>query len=127
MRPVPPCSRRARRQKNRSALAARSHLRAARRPRRFRRRRKSRQLQNPAEAVVTVARDHQTIVVGVDTGGTFTDLVAIVRGELRVHKILSTPADPADAVIRGLTEMLADQPPDAVTYSSTVATNALLE
>jgi N-methylhydantoinase A len=67
------------------------------------------------------------IVVGIDTGGTFTDLVAIVGGEIRVHKVLSTPGDPADAVIRGLHEMLKGTPPQAVTYSSTVATNALLE
>ena len=72
-------------------------------------------------------RDGAAIAVGVDTGGTFTDLVAIVRGELRVHKVLSTPHDPADAVIRGLAEMLADVSLGAVTYSSTVATNALLE
>ncbi len=41
--------------------------------------------------------------------------------------MLSTPADPADAVIRGLREMLRDAVPESVTYSSTVATNALLE
>ncbi|MGC2493735.1 hydantoinase/oxoprolinase N-terminal domain-containing protein, partial [Candidatus Binatus sp.] len=67
------------------------------------------------------------ILVGIDTGGTFTDLVAIIGNEIRVHKVLSTPADPADAVIRGLHEMLADARPESVTYSSTVATNALLE
>jgi N-methylhydantoinase A/oxoprolinase/acetone carboxylase beta subunit len=68
-----------------------------------------------------------SILVGIDTGGTFTDLVAIIGDEIRVHKVLSTPTDPADAVIRGLREMLHDAPPDSVTYSSTVATNALLE
>jgi N-methylhydantoinase A/oxoprolinase/acetone carboxylase beta subunit len=67
------------------------------------------------------------IVVGVDTGGTFTDLVAIIGGEVLVHKVLSTPGDPADSVIRGLREMLAGAMPESVTYSSTVATNALLE
>ncbi|HUO06070.1 MAG TPA: hydantoinase/oxoprolinase family protein [Candidatus Binataceae bacterium] len=67
------------------------------------------------------------MIIGVDTGGTFTDLVAIVSGELRVHKVPSTPSDPADAVIRGITELLHSAPAVAVTYSSTVATNALLE
>ncbi len=67
------------------------------------------------------------ILVGIDTGGTFTDLVAIIGDQIRVHKVLSTPADPADAVIRGLHEMLAGARPESVTYSSTVATNALLE
>jgi N-methylhydantoinase A/oxoprolinase/acetone carboxylase beta subunit len=76
-----------------------------------------------------------TIIIGIDTGGTFTDLVAIVGGRLRVHKVLSTPDDPARAVVAGLKAMLEGAPPgphrnllpDLVTYSSTVATNALLE
>jgi len=72
-------------------------------------------------------RRASTIIVGVDTGGTFTDMVAIIGGEIRVHKVLSTPLDPADAVIRGLHEMLAGTTPTSVTYSSTVATNSLLE
>ena len=66
-------------------------------------------------------------IIGVDTGGTFTDLVAIVGGKILVRKVLSTPRDPADAVIRGLNEMLGGEAPAALTYSSTVATNALLE
>ena len=76
-----------------------------------------------------------TVIIGIDTGGTFTDLVAIADGRLRVHKVLSTPDDPARAVVAGLKAMLEDAPsgphrsllPDLVTYSSTVATNALLE
>jgi N-methylhydantoinase A/oxoprolinase/acetone carboxylase beta subunit len=82
------------------------------------------------------------IIVGIDTGGTFTDLVAIAGKHLCVHKVLSTPDDPARAVLTGLKAMLAGlkamleaKPhgppaallPDLVTYSSTVATNALLE
>lgn len=72
-------------------------------------------------------RARQTIIAGVDTGGTFTDLVAIVDGRMIVHKTASTPDDPARAVIEGLREMLAGAAPGLVTYSSTVATNALLE
>ena len=75
------------------------------------------------------------IIIGIDTGGTFTDLVAIVGAHLKVHKVPSTPDDPARAVIDGLKVILEDIPggatrsliPDLVTYSSTVATNALLE
>jgi N-methylhydantoinase A/oxoprolinase/acetone carboxylase beta subunit len=67
-----------------------------------------------------------TIIVGVDTGGTFTDLVALVDGRIRVHKVLSTPRDPAVAVVHGIRELLGAAP-RLVTYSSTVATNALLE
>ena len=76
-----------------------------------------------------------TVIVGIDTGGTFTDLVAIAGSRLLVHKVLSTPDDPARAVIAGLKAMLestrggtrGDPLPDLLTYSSTVATNALLE
>jgi N-methylhydantoinase A/oxoprolinase/acetone carboxylase beta subunit len=68
-----------------------------------------------------------TIIVGVDTGGTFTDLVALIGGRIRVHKVLSTPRDPAIAVIQGIRELLGSAAPMLVTYSSTVATNALLE
>src|SRR5437879_7954904 len=67
------------------------------------------------------------IIVGIDTGGTFTDVVALIDGEIRVHKVLSTPHDPAEAAIAGLKALLEDAVPEVVTYSSTVATNALLE
>ncbi len=66
-------------------------------------------------------------VIGIDTGGTFTDLVAVVRGELRTLKVLSTPRDPAAAVLQGLQQILPEALPALLTYSSTVATNALLE
>ncbi len=75
------------------------------------------------------------IIVGIDTGGTFTDLVMVAEGRLRVRKVLSTPDDPARAVVTGLKAMLEGDADDGavrrkldlVTYSSTVATNALLE
>jgi len=72
-------------------------------------------------------QDSEPILVGIDTGGTFTDLVAMVGANTLVHKVLSTPDDPARAVIAGLKAMLEDRAPASVTYSSTVATNALLE
>ncbi|MGH7813543.1 MAG: hydantoinase/oxoprolinase family protein [Candidatus Binataceae bacterium] len=72
-------------------------------------------------------RTVRAAIAGVDTGGTFTDLAAIVDGEIRVHKVLSTPVDPALAVMRGIAELLRGVPLSAVTYGSTVATNALLE
>ncbi|MFZ0888354.1 MAG: hydantoinase/oxoprolinase N-terminal domain-containing protein, partial [Candidatus Binataceae bacterium] len=67
------------------------------------------------------------IAVGVDTGGTFTDIVAMVDGSIGVYKLLSTPEDPARAVIEGLRALLDGAAAGALTYSSTVATNALLE
>ncbi|HUY19799.1 MAG TPA: hydantoinase/oxoprolinase family protein [Candidatus Binataceae bacterium] len=80
-----------------------------------------------AARVAPSSRSVSAILVGVDTGGTFTDLVALVGGEIRVHKILSTPDDPARAVVAGIREMLGEARPAMVTYSTTVATNALLE
>ena len=67
------------------------------------------------------------IVIGIDTGGTFTDLIAIVQGKLHVHKVLSTPQDPAEAVIAGLRALIGERTAGVITYSSTIATNALLE
>ncbi|GAB3674930.1 hydantoinase/oxoprolinase family protein [Salinisphaera aquimarina] len=66
--------------------------------------------------------------LGIDTGGTFTDVIARVDGELSVHKIASTPAAPERAVIEGVRHFAADAGPDwRIVHGSTVATNALLE
>jgi len=75
--------------------------------------------------------------IGVDTGGTFTDLLldAGDGSPLVAHKLLSTPSDPSQAVLRGVREILAkwatvsaEQPGrPVVVHGSTVATNALLE
>jgi N-methylhydantoinase A len=69
------------------------------------------------------------LLIGIDTGGTFTDFVCCAGGALRVHKRPSTPDNPARAVLAGLRVLLGDDPADGavVTYGSTVATNAVLE
>ena len=59
---------------------------------------------------------------GVDTGGTFTDVVA---DDGRVAKVLSTRDDPARAVAAAVAELGRD--PDVLAHGTTVATNALLE
>src|SRR5439155_1427641 len=42
-----------------------------------------------------------------DTGGTFTDFALLDdKGELHLHKVLSTPNNPAEAVVRGVSELL---------------------
>ncbi|WP_138471981.1 hydantoinase/oxoprolinase family protein [Poseidonocella sp. HB161398] len=72
--------------------------------------------------------------IGVDVGGTFTDLCAIERGSGRIalHKVSSTPANPAEAIIAGLDGLaekagiaLADV--GAIGHGTTVATNALIQ
>ncbi len=64
--------------------------------------------------------------VGVDVGGTFTDFVVLEPGRLTVRKRLSTPHDPAEAVLHGL-EGLGVGTDVPIAHGSTVATNALLE
>ena len=61
--------------------------------------------------------------VGVDTGGTFTDLVA---DDGRIAKVPSTPSDPGDAVRRAIAAITTTLP-DVLAHGTTVATNALLE
>jgi N-methylhydantoinase A len=64
--------------------------------------------------------------IGIDTGGTFTDFIwADEGGRLRIHKQLSTPDDPAQAILTGLRS--GAPPAGGIIHGSTVATNALLE
>lgn len=66
---------------------------------------------------------------GVDIGGTFTDLVVSEGGRLRVHKLPSTPSNPAAAMLAGLEEITKGDVAalSRVAHGSTVATNAILE
>ena len=66
--------------------------------------------------------------LGVDVGGTFTDLVAAVDGRLILAKVPSTPRDQAQGVLAAVERSGID--PGEVTgfsHGTTVATNALLE
>jgi N-methylhydantoinase A len=71
--------------------------------------------------------------IGIDTGGTFTDVVALdeVSGALTVTKTPSTPADPAVGFLTGLAKVLdllgADPAQIAtISHGTTIATNQLL-
>ena len=69
-------------------------------------------------------------VLGVDTGGTFTDFVLYRDGEVTTHKVLSTPHAPEQAILQGMTDLgLQHTPLDHfyIVHGSTVATNAVLE
>ncbi len=68
----------------------------------------------------------RVMVVGIDTGGTFTDFVFFDERGKRVIKVLSTPQNPAGAVIKGL-NMIGESGPRDIVHGSTVATNAILE
>ena len=65
------------------------------------------------------------IVVGIDVGGTFTDVAVIRDGQLSVHKLPSTPDDPSRGVQQGIADVGVDNA-DFV-HGTTVPTNALLE
>ena len=43
--------------------------------------------------------------LGIDTGGTFTDFVLLEAGLLRVHKVLSTPNAPQEAILTGISDL----------------------
>ena len=70
------------------------------------------------------------IRVGVDIGGTFTDLVFLTPiGHLEKLKVPSTPDDYAEAIVAGIRDVLQDSDMfiDEVVHATTVATNAILE
>ena len=74
------------------------------------------------------------IWIGIDTGGTFTDLVLceLTTGRYTYHKLPTTTGDPAKAVLDGIAEVieLAGLPRDEVEFlvlGTTLATNAVLE
>ena len=74
-------------------------------------------------------------MIGIDTGGTFTDVAAldVESRTLHVTKVSSTPDDPSRAVLNGLTTLMQEVPgirPRDIQFfahGTTVATNALLE
>ena len=69
--------------------------------------------------------------IGIDIGGTFTDFVIHdpASQQIQTFKLLSTPGDPAAAVLQGLKKIFAEKGTQHATiiHGSTVATNALLE
>jgi N-methylhydantoinase A len=77
------------------------------------------------------------IRIGIDVGGTFTDLVAVdERGRVVIAKAASTPRDPSEGLLAGL-RLLAEElgtdlrallaRTERIVHGTTVATNALLE
>jgi N-methylhydantoinase A len=64
--------------------------------------------------------------IAIDTGGTFTDCVALVDGRMQVLKLASTPGDPGSAVLAGVEQLSAGLAAE-VRHGTTVGTNAMLE
>src|SRR5204863_9174648 len=74
------------------------------------------------------------VVVGVDTGGTFTDVILLdpASGRLVAAKTPSSPADPSQGFIAGIAAALdqaklAGADVERVLHGTTVATNLILE
>jgi 5-oxoprolinase (ATP-hydrolysing) len=72
--------------------------------------------------------------VGVDIGGTFTDFVLLntATGGVRVHKRLTTPADPSQATLEGLDVLLGEASLnlshiDRIVHGTTLVANAIIE
>jgi len=72
--------------------------------------------------------------IGVDVGGTFTDLYAFdtASGRSALHKLPSTPHNPAEAILTGLDELaeregIAPAAVGRLAHGTTVATNALIQ
>ena len=75
-----------------------------------------------------------TYNLGVDVGGTFTDVIVFDESthELTIDKVLSTPANPSEGVLHGIEEATAKADTsvaelDLVFHGTTVVTNMLLE
>ena len=66
-----------------------------------------------------------TCLVGIDIGGTFTDIILLQNEGITVTKVPSTPLDPSQAVINGLKELNITS--GEFVHGTTIATNALLE
>jgi N-methylhydantoinase A len=69
----------------------------------------------------------EPIRIGIDTGGTFTDFVVARGSRLAAFKAPSTPHNPAEAILSGISRVLADAVSFEIVHGTTVATNALLE
>ncbi len=70
--------------------------------------------------------------LGVDVGGTHTDLVLtdVATGEFRIAKVASTPSNPAVGVMSGIASLLEPASASAIEFfahGTTVTTNALLQ
>jgi N-methylhydantoinase A len=71
-----------------------------------------------------------TLRIGIDIGGTFTDLVAIAAdGRVVTHKTASTPHDYGEGIIEGLRTLLAAEGGDVseVLHGTTIGSNTVLE
>lgn len=72
--------------------------------------------------------------IGVDVGGTFTDLIYFdsLNGNVGIHKVATTPDDPSQGVIKGIKALcelnsFSTSDIDHIFHGTTIATNSVLE
>jgi N-methylhydantoinase A len=73
------------------------------------------------------ARTSAPLRIAIDSGGTFTDCVWLQDSTLRILKVFSTPADPAQAIADAISRIAADAQEIVVLHGTTVGTNTLLQ
>lgn len=73
------------------------------------------------------ARISAPLRIAIDSGGTFTDCVWLQDSTLRILKVFSTPADPAQAITDAVNKIAADVQEIVVLHGTTVGTNTLLQ
>ena len=79
--------------------------------------------------MTNTGKTQERLILGIDTGGTFTDFVLQSEAGLQTFKLPSTPDDPSRAILKGLDHFWGQELPDnlEIIHGSTVATNAFLE
>ncbi len=68
----------------------------------------------------------QPLHIAIDTGGTFTDCVWVERGQVRMLKVFSTPADPSQGILEALAK-IDGRTSMVLLHGTTVGTNTLLQ
>lgn len=84
----------------------------------------------PATTIQTVLASvsmKKHTLVGIDTGGTFTDIVVMDDAGIRICKVLSNPDDPSGPILEGLQRLGISDLPLHIIHGTTVGTNAVLE
>ena len=69
---------------------------------------------------------HPQLRIAIDTGGTFTDCVWVERGQIRMFKVFSTPADPSRAILEALQRIVRSEEL-VLLHGTTVGTNTILQ
>ncbi len=79
------------------------------------------------KTTTTQRRERKPLRIAIDSGGTFTDCIWLHASALRILKVFSTPADPAEAISGAVRKIAGDSQDVVVLHGTTVGTNTLLQ